>query len=205
MAYKNLIPQAGDIPSQSQSDILENFTQLNSQIGTEHTALTAAIGNGKHKYITLVQAPAVPAPAGTELALSQQISVTQRYLEVVDSAGNKDLVPLRRQAYTVAVPAGTGDRNLFDMSLLGNHHAGTIQVFDNLNPDRHNLTTYVYITGTLSIPVGSAQLTATNHYPSAPVTTFEKMLSAGNFVQMRVNSYPAGGTTVTVIITWSFV
>ncbi len=56
MVYKPAIPQAGDSPAtESQADILENFTQLNNQFGaaviSDHVAFNAGSDNGLHKRI----------------------------------------------------------------------------------------------------------------------------------------------------------
>lgn len=56
MVYKNNIPQPGDSPAIiSQTDLLENFAQLDSQYGTvgDHVAFTAGADNGMHKQITI--------------------------------------------------------------------------------------------------------------------------------------------------------
>lgn len=56
MVYKNNIPQPGDSPAvDSQTDLLENFTQLDNQYGTagDHVAFTAGADNGMHKQVTI--------------------------------------------------------------------------------------------------------------------------------------------------------
>jgi hypothetical protein len=53
MSYNPSIPQSGDRPSASQSQILTNFTQLNSIFGQEHVTFNATADNGEHTKITL--------------------------------------------------------------------------------------------------------------------------------------------------------
>lgn len=53
MSYNANIPQATDIISQSQGQILTNFGQLNTQFSVDHIALTAGSANGQHKQVTL--------------------------------------------------------------------------------------------------------------------------------------------------------
>lgn len=68
MVYKNNIPQPGDSPAvDSQADLLENFTQLDSQYGTtgDHVAFTAGADNGMHKQVSLndvIADPGLPDP-----------------------------------------------------------------------------------------------------------------------------------------------
>ena len=65
MVFKNNIPQPGDSPStQSQADLLENFTQLDSQYGIagDHVAFSAASDNGEHKFVTINGIQADPGP-----------------------------------------------------------------------------------------------------------------------------------------------
>ena len=68
MVYLNTIPQPGDSPAtQSQADILENFSQIDSQYGTagDHVAFTAIADNGMHKQISLngvIGDPGLPDP-----------------------------------------------------------------------------------------------------------------------------------------------
>jgi hypothetical protein len=141
MAYKKNIPQGGDWPSKSQPELEENFTQLDTQITAEHTSLTAAIGNGKHKFVTLVQNPAAPLPTGTEMVLTQEIGGTKTYLQVHNSTvgdTGKWVLPMRRVINAANVLAGPGLQGIYDFAAsgLGSFHAGTIQVYDNADFSR---------------------------------------------------------------------
>lgn len=53
ITYNPSIPQATDLISQSQGQILANFGQLNSQFGVDHTAFNTGSGNGDgfHKKV----------------------------------------------------------------------------------------------------------------------------------------------------------
>jgi hypothetical protein len=59
MAYDNNIPQANDLISQSQAQILENFSQLDTQYSGDHVAFSAATNNGEHTKVSFsnVSAP----------------------------------------------------------------------------------------------------------------------------------------------------
>jgi hypothetical protein len=67
MTYNPNIPQATDLISNSQSQILANFNQLNVQFGVDHQAFNTGSGNGDgtHKQITFDNAPTEPTPSGT--------------------------------------------------------------------------------------------------------------------------------------------
>jgi hypothetical protein len=68
MSYNNAIPQAGDNPSQSQSEILANFQQLDACIAVNHVQLTDA-SQGKHKFMQMPEQSAAPTTAANEGAL----------------------------------------------------------------------------------------------------------------------------------------
>ena len=199
MAYKNTIPAAGDIPSQSQSEILENFAQLETQIGTEHTLLTAAIGNGKHKFVTLVQNPAAPLPTGTEMVLTQEVGGTKTYLQVHNStagATGQWVLPMRRIINAAPVGAPAGLYNIYDFAAsgLGAFHAGTIQVYDNTAFQRQVFACYVYAGGALT--VSGAQMNGGS-------ARFLGLTQAGSNLVLDAGAGVA--TTVHIIITESWV
>lgn len=52
MTYNNNIPQSGDRPSDSQAQILTNFSQLNTIFDAEHVTFNAVSDNGEHKKVT---------------------------------------------------------------------------------------------------------------------------------------------------------
>jgi len=63
MPYQNNIPQPGDLLSQSQADILNNFAALQTLIDVNHVDFVS-IDQGKHKFVTMpVQAAAPPVGA----------------------------------------------------------------------------------------------------------------------------------------------
>lgn len=65
--YKNNIPQPNDdIGAQSQQDLLNNFSELDTQFGNNHIAFSAGTDNGKHKKIEFNTNNAPGAPIGTQ-------------------------------------------------------------------------------------------------------------------------------------------
>lgn len=69
MTYNPNIPQPTDIPSQSQSQILDNFTVANTVFGINHVPFDATLNNGKHNFATLLNQSGNPATAAGEIAL----------------------------------------------------------------------------------------------------------------------------------------
>jgi len=56
MAYQSNIPNRDDNVSESQADLLENFTELNTQFAVNHVSFDSGDGDeGKHKFVTYVQ------------------------------------------------------------------------------------------------------------------------------------------------------
>jgi|SRR5690606_12254632 len=59
--YNNSIPQSTDFLSQSQQDILNNFSQLDTSMAVNHFAFSnTTANNGKHTYVEMVNS-AIPA------------------------------------------------------------------------------------------------------------------------------------------------
>jgi hypothetical protein len=69
MVYQTIFPLPTDQPSQSVTQFQENFTQLNTQIGTDHFPLVAPTNNGKHQKSTYVELAADPSTAANEVAV----------------------------------------------------------------------------------------------------------------------------------------
>lgn len=83
MPYLNNIPQPTDIPSNSQNDLLNNFSSLNTQFSVDHVPLISGSNNGYHTKITFndVQSnPSLNSPQ-TELytKASSNVTVNDRF------------------------------------------------------------------------------------------------------------------------------
>jgi len=67
--YNPNIPQPGDRPSDSQTQILQNFQTLDTVFTVDHVAFSLGINPGKHKQVTFDTVHPAGAPAGTESVL----------------------------------------------------------------------------------------------------------------------------------------
>lgn len=80
--YNANIPQATDLLSVSQGDILDNFGAIKALIDVNHVDF-AAIGAGKHSFVEMpVQSP-VPTTSGGEVGLYCQTSASTTQPEMV--------------------------------------------------------------------------------------------------------------------------
>lgn len=77
MSYNPNIPQSTDPISQSQSQILTNFSQANTAFGIDHTNLATASNQGFHKQVTYQNVSAV-VPA-TLTTFPQAVSYTRSF------------------------------------------------------------------------------------------------------------------------------
>lgn len=66
--YTPNIPQPGDIPAQSQDQMLQNFQEIETVVSTDHVNFNL-LDKGKHKHVRFVQQTVAPTTTGTELSL----------------------------------------------------------------------------------------------------------------------------------------
>jgi len=100
MAYLNNIPNATDMLAVSQSQIKENFAQLETQFIVDHDSLLVAGATGKHRKITLPEyaVAADPVSAVNEGIIYTKNSGTQPELYYrEESAG--DIIQLTSNGY----------------------------------------------------------------------------------------------------------
>lgn len=67
-SYNPNIPQPNNVLSISQSQLLANFGQLNTQFSVDHSPFWtgSSNGTGHHNQVTFDQAASVPSPSGTQ-------------------------------------------------------------------------------------------------------------------------------------------
>jgi hypothetical protein len=75
MTYNPNIPQSTDLISNSQSQILGNFDQLNAQFGIDHVAFNTGSGNGSgfHNKVTFVSNISTPSITGAVSAIYPKV------------------------------------------------------------------------------------------------------------------------------------
>lgn len=95
MAYNANIPQATDLLSQSQNDILANFTAIAALVAVNHVQFNDA-DQGKHKWITFPQQGATPPGGagftGSELGLYNAVSTVTTKNELYVNKTNQATV-----------------------------------------------------------------------------------------------------------------
>jgi len=106
LAYNPSVPQGGDLLSQSQSDILNNFTAIKTLVDINHVTFDA-VEEGKHHFVQFpVQSPVPTTGAGEVGIYSQTSAIT----------GNPELVfAPENDATTYEFTSATKNANGFTM------------------------------------------------------------------------------------------
>jgi hypothetical protein len=197
MAYQPNIPQPADIFPNSQGDILRNFQALNTQFSVEHDNLNV-LADGKHKYATMQRGTVLPALAGQDAQVSQQVTAAPNsapYLQYRDTTGTY-AVMLSRTVSPIAVVVGSN--NIFNFAGMS-PCAGLVIVFENApgNPQRTVFTQFAYVGGNLWCPgIGPAGY--------SPTTTGGQLISGSElkrFTAAGINSILILDSTVNASIT----
>lgn len=194
MVYLPGIPNATDIPSNSQPQIRENFTQIDTQFSSEHVALNAGAANGQHLAISLPRNPAVVAPVGTTWQLHHKFSAVKDSLDIVTSAGVPYFnIPLRHAFTGIVLPAATVNIVLQDMATasLGGNSSGTIHLHDSTSPGRSIFTTFVWVGGTCYLPGNSGQLVSS--------TSWLRLAMNGTILRLITDGTNPAGAGVLII------
>jgi len=97
MPYNPSIPQPTDNLSDSQNDILNNFSSANTSFGINHFAFdNATANNGKHNFVEMPVRGAIPAPLSaseatvyTKTATSESASTESNLYFTPDNSGNE--------------------------------------------------------------------------------------------------------------------
>lgn len=93
MVYNPSIPQASDVPSQSQGQLLENFGSLNTVFSADHLAFNAVDG-GEHQQITLNSTIADPGLADPKCSIYTKTVAgdSELFFEKYDNGAAANLV-----------------------------------------------------------------------------------------------------------------
>jgi hypothetical protein len=192
MVYIADVPNAGDVISQSQSILLENFRELNLVYGdtapvadpnSDHYAYSDTSGNArKHRKVRLVRQAAgagIPTPAATDGVMYSRVSATQTIPFYRKDAGTVDfpLLPVRGM---IRYNAGTGAVVGTAFNLTVTAGAGTaVQILDftEVMPDANYIVLAMTSTGSGSsvvniIDATQFQITASNAAGERHVVVF---------------------------------
>ncbi len=84
-SYNPNIPQPNNVLSISQSQLLANFGQLNTQFSVDHSPFWtgSSNGTGHHNQVTFDQAASVPSPSGTQPVVYPAIPATYTTQELM--------------------------------------------------------------------------------------------------------------------------
>ena len=174
MTFNPNIPQSGDKISQSQSQILTNFSQSNTLFGTDHVTFNdaATADRGKHNKTTLIEQSVDPATAANEMAIyTKAVSAVTQLFARGESSGT--ITQLSNLTVNSTANAGTA--------------GGTIRHFDTI----WNLR---FLMGTTNAFSGTGTVT----YPSVFSSVFGFVATANDGNVQRVSAQTSN-TTLTLV------
>lgn len=135
MVYNNAIPQPGDNLSASQSQILNNFAQLNTSFGIDHYPFTDNTVNlGKHNQVSQppIDPLAHPATAAGEIKLYNMNDAAAigslQYSRGPSSAVPSPVTYLQSPAAALAIGGGA-TFNIVDLNAITDFCGGMVYVW----------------------------------------------------------------------------
>lgn len=81
MAYNAGIPNANDIPSQSQPQLFDNFQGINTLINVNHIGFDLT-DQGKHKWVSMPQQGSDPSTTSSEVAIYGAVDADTTLIEL---------------------------------------------------------------------------------------------------------------------------
>jgi len=134
MVYYNNIPQSGDKPSQSQSQLASNFADLDTVFNDNHIGFSQASDRGEHRKVTFNSVIADPAESDpkTSLYIKTVAGDSELFYEKYDNAAAANLVQqLTNLSITNLVNGGTAGGSLYriDSPLGFTIYCGTTNSF----------------------------------------------------------------------------
>lgn len=112
MAYNPNIPQATDVLSQSQQDLLNNFTSIGNTFDVNHVDFNAGADAGKHIYVEFPAQPMSPPitfPAGEMVLYSFLSGVTSQNEIYVNKTNQATVVQIPLTASILSVASDPGN------------------------------------------------------------------------------------------------
>lgn len=126
MAWLPTKPAAGDKLKNSQSDIQNNFTEIDTSFSVNHEQIGSGADQGKHKFVTLTKQTSDPSKSGDELILFDKTATTAGFAAVrtlfirKNSAGDRQFIPLTNgTSFTDNEISDVNSRNTGGFAFLG--------------------------------------------------------------------------------------
>lgn len=88
MSYNSAIPQATDLISVSQQDLLNNFTSMQTTYNNDHYGFSPVTNLGYHKQITLVNDPAVSRATAAGRLVEYAVTTNSQTYPVIQRDGS---------------------------------------------------------------------------------------------------------------------
>jgi hypothetical protein len=186
-AYQ-LIPQATDQLSQSQSDILNNFTAIQGLIDVNHAPFSDGTNYGKHKWINFPVQTGLPGSpsqfASGEVGLYNQLptanpitGVDELFINKIVSGGTAVQIPLTASILSTNNAPGNNSSGWTYLP------SGIVFKWGNQTCAGNSAATILFPTGP-SIPVFNQIFTmsiTTNNYPAHS----NQLVTLGTFIQTQ--------------------
>lgn len=178
--YTANIPQPGDIPAQSQDQMLQNFQEIRTVVSTDHVNFNLT-DKGKHKHVRFVQQTVAPTTTGTELSL---------YTKNVASTSQQELYYTRDALTEYQLTAGAqllGQR-IFSSYAVFSFGAGDLSATFSADYNISSITRTSTASNLQTITFTTPLLTA-NYIPIVVKTTSTSVSGNPYFTNVTVNGF----------------
>lgn len=160
MTYSPNIPAAGDRPSQSQSQIQTNFSQLNTIFDVNHVPFNdpTVANRGKHKVVTVQRQASAPSITGSDAAYyTRSPGISPTAGPFFKNVAREYSISLAINAGNVALSSSSGTKNVINMTAYP-PMAGTVIATDISSRDRTIFSPFYWNGTALSVPGANGQL-----------------------------------------------
>lgn len=191
MAFLPNKPAASDKLKNSQPDIKNNFTEIDTSFSVNHETIGSGADEGKHKFVTYTLQTVDPPETGSELVLFNRVPATpaigiSRALFIrKSSAGNRQFVPITSGTATLNTAfSDAAGSNIHAFVFLG---TGLCMKFGNTTIDSLGaggmgaLANNSLRSSYISLNIGGPDFLATTKYIGAHITLCpENALNVGS-------------------------
>jgi len=204
MTYNPSIPQPTDFISDSQPQILNNFTALNSVFSRNHVAFDVATNSGNHKFVELRNTAAIPAPipalnAGEGTIYTKMISSVSQLFYTDDASGNEYQLTRDIPASFSLFGTNTNNYNASGANFTGGWSylpGGLLIQYGNASNQVNGDT----IPFPVAFTTGAFSISVTGHYNSSSRGFWwVKTQTTTNFTVTAIDN---GGTSISTTLYW---